>query len=167
MKKIFGFLLLKENQNNVYRIWKVSLKYKYLLIFEMTTLILDRFQTLFLSIKINDFKKIFSSKYTSKSLFDSPLYFFLFISLNLIDTIHYEAVDTFSLSLMKAMQEYFVNSLFTKDIEFFDKNKTSDLFSLLTDDIINLKINIILGFFDLFKTIEKGGKFIFNVIFLF
>ena len=34
--------------------------------------------------------------------------------------------------------EYYVKSLFTKDLEFFDKNKISDLFSLLTDDIKNL-----------------------------
>ena len=157
MKKIFGFLLLKENQNNVYRIWKVSLKHKYLLIFAMFTLILDTFQTLFIPIKINDFTKIFSSEYVSNTFFDSTLYyFFLFISLNLIDTIHDAAVDIFSLSLMNSMMEYFVKSLFTKDIEFFDKNKTSDLFSLLTNDIINLSDTSILGFFDLFKTITKG-----------
>ena len=168
MKKIFGFLLLKENQNNVYRIWKVSLKHKYLLIFAIITLILDTFQTLFLPIKINDFTKIFSSEYASKSFFDSTLYyFFLFISLNLIDTIHDAAVDTFSLSLMKSMMEYFVKSLFTKDIEFFDNNKTSDLFSLLTNDIISLSDTSILGFFDLFKTIAKGIGSLFLMLYFY
>ena len=168
MQTILGFFLLKENQYDVYRIWKVSLKHKYVLIFAIITLILDTFQTLFIPIKINDFTKIFSSEYASKSFFDSSLYyFFLFVSLNLIDTIHDAAVDTFSLSLMKSMMEYFVKSLFTKDIEFFDKNKTSDLFSLLTNDIINLSNTSILGFFDLFKTIAKGVGSLFLMLYFY
>ena len=168
MQTILGFFLLKENQYDVYRIWKVSLKHKYVLIFAIITLILDTFQTLFIPIKINDFTKIFSSEHAPKSFFDSSLYyFFLFVSLNLIDTIHDAAVDTFSLSLMKSMMEYFVKSLFTKDIEFFDKNKTSDLFSLLTNDIINLSNTSILGFFDLFKTIAKGVGSLFLMLYFY
>ena len=57
---------------------------------------------------------------------------------------------------MKSMMEYFVTSLFSKDIEFFDNNKTSDLFSLLTDDIIDLSDYSILEFFNLFKILAKG-----------
>ena len=157
MKKLLGILLPKENNSNLYRLWKISLKHKYLLIFTMIALILHSFQTLFFPLKINDFVKIFSSENVSKSFLDSALYYFIiFTSLILLDTIYEAAVDTFSLSLMRTMMEYYVKSLFNKDIEFFDKNKTSDLFSLLANDILILSDNSLLGFFDLFKTLVKA-----------
>ena len=157
MQKLLGFLFLKENQSNIYRLWKISLKHKYLLIFAVITLILNTFQTLFIPLKINNFTKIFSSENVSKSFLDSALYyFFLFILLNFFDSIHMAAVNTFTLTFIKSMMEYYVKSLFTKDIEFFDKNKTSDLFSLLTDDIKNLSDSSILELFGFFKTLAKG-----------
>ena len=157
MQKILGILFLKENKSNVYRLWKISLKHKYLLIFAVFTLILNTFQTLFIPLKIGNFSQIFSSKDVSKSFLDSALYyFFLFILLNLFDSIHMAAVRTFTLTFVKSMMEYYVKSLFAKDIEFFDKNKISDLFSLLTDDIKNLSDSSILELFDFFKTLAKG-----------
>ena len=157
MQKILGILFLKENKSNIYRLWKISLKHKYLLIFAVFTLILNTFQTLFIPLKIGNFSQIFSSKDVSKSFLDSALYyFFLFILLNLFDSIHMAAVRTFTLTFVKSMMEYYVKSLFAKDIEFFDKNKISDLFSLLTDDIKNLSDSSILELFDFFKTLTKG-----------
>ena len=157
MKKILGILFLKENKSNIYRLWKISLKHKYLLIFAVFTLILNTFQTLFIPLKIGNFSQIFSSKDVSKSFLDSALYyFFLFILLNLFDSIHMAAVRTFTLTFVKSMMEYYVKSLFAKDIEFFDKNKISVLFSLLTDDIKNLSDSSILELFDFFKTLAKG-----------
>ena len=157
MKKILGILFLKENKSNIYRLWKISLKHKYLLIFAVFTLILNTFQALFIPLKIGNFSQIFSSKDVSKSFLDSALYyFFLFILLNLFDSIHMAAVRTFTLTFVKSMMEYYVKSLFAKDIEFFDKNKISDLFSLLTDDIKNLSDSSILELFDFFKTLAKG-----------
>ena len=157
MQKLLGILFLKENKSNIYRLWKISLKHKYLLIFAVFTLILNTFQTLFIPLKIGNFSQIFSSKDVSKSFLDSALYyFFLFILLNLFDSIHMAAVRTFTLTFVKSMMEYYVKSLFAKDIEFFDKNKISDLFSLLTDDIKNLSDSSILELFDFFKTLAKG-----------
>ena len=157
MQKILGILFLKENKSNIYRLWKISLLHKYLLIFAVFTLILNTFQTLFIPLKIGNFSQIFSSKDVSKSFLDSALYyFFLFILLNLFDSIHMAAVRTFTLTFVKSMMEYYVKSLFAKDIEFFDKNKISDLFSLLTDDIKNLSDSSILELFDFFKTLAKG-----------
>ena len=89
MQKLLGFLFLKENQSNIYRLWKISLKHKYLLIFAVITLILNTFQTLFIPLKINNFTKIFSSENVSKSFLDSALYyFFLFILLNFFEHLH-------------------------------------------------------------------------------
>ena len=157
MQKILGILFLKENKSNIYRLWKIPLKHKCLLIFAVFTLILNTFQTLFIPLKIGNFSQIFSSKDVSKSFLDSALYyFFLFILLNLFDSIHMAAVRTFTLTFVKSMMEYYVKSLFAKDIEFFDKNKISDLFSLLTDDIKNLSDSSILELFDFFKTLAKG-----------
>ena len=77
MQKLLGFLFLKENQSNIYRLWKISLKHKYLLIFSIITLILNGIQTLFIPLKINDFANIFTSENVSKSFIDSTLYYFL------------------------------------------------------------------------------------------
>ena len=61
------------------------------------------------------------------------------------------SVHLFTLSFIRSMMEYYVKSLFTKDIEFFDQNKISDLFSLLTDDIKNLSDSSILNYLDFLK----------------
>ena len=157
MKNVLGFLFQEENKANISRLWKISLKHKYLLIFAIITLILNTFQILYIPLKLNDFVKIFSSEDVSKSFLDSALYyFFLFIILNLFDSIHMASVHTFTLTFINSMMEYYVKSLFTKDLEFFDKNKTSDLFSLLTDDIKNLSDTSILELFAFFKVLAKG-----------
>ena len=157
MQNLLGFLFLKENKANITRLWKISLKHKYLLIFSVFTLILNTCQTLYIPLKLNEFVKIFSSKDVSQSFLDSALYyFFLFILMNLFDSIHMASVHLFTLSFIRSMMEYYVKSLFTKDIEFFDQNKISDLFSLLTDDIKNLSDSSILELFGFFKTLAKG-----------
>ena len=157
MQNLLGFLFLKENKANITRLWKISLKHKYLLIFSVFTLILNTCQTLYIPLKLNEFVKIFSSKDVSQSFLDSALYyFFLFILMNLFDSIHMASVHLFTLSFIRSMMEYYVKSLFTKDIEFFDQNKIGDLFSLLTDDIKNLSDSSILELFGFFKTLAKG-----------
>ena len=157
MQNLLGFLFLKENKANIARLWKISLKHKYLLIFSIFTLILHTCQTLYIPLKLDEFVKIFSSEDVSKSFLDSAhYYFFLFVLMNLFDSLNMAAVQTFTLTFVKSMMEYYVKSLFTKDIEFFDQNKTSDLFSLLTDDIKNLSDTSILELFAFFKTLTKG-----------
>ena len=157
MNHFIGFINTKENKSNISRLWKLSLKHKYLLIFAIFTLILNTAQTLYIPLKINEFVKIFSSKDISKSFLDSALYyFFLFILLNLFDSINMFSVRTFTISFLNSMMEYYVKALFTKDIEFFDQNKTSDLFSLLTDDIKNLSDTSLLELFGLVKVLAKG-----------
>ena len=157
MNHFIGFINTKENKSNISRLWKLSLKHKYLLIFAIFTLILNTAQTLYIPLKINEFAKIFSSKDISKSFLDSALYyFFLFILLNLFDSINMFSVRTFTISFLNSMMEYYVKALFTKDIEFFDQNKTSDLFSLLTDDIKNLSDTSLLELFGLVKVLAKG-----------
>ena len=154
MQNLLGFLFLKENHANITRLWKISLRHKYLLIFSVFTLILNKRQTLYIPLKLNEFVKIFSSKDVSQSFLDSALYyFFLFILMNLFDSFHMASVHLFTLSFIRSMMEYYVKSLFTKDIEFFDQNKVSDLFSLLTDDIKNLSDSSILELFGFFKTL--------------
>ena len=76
--------------------------------------------------------------------------------MNLFDSIHMASVQLFILSFVRSMMEYYVKSLFEKDIEFFDQNKISDLFSLLTDDIKSLSDSSILELFGFFKTLAKG-----------
>ena len=157
MQNLLGFLFLKENKANIARLWKISLKHKYLLIFSIFTLILHTCQTLYIPLKLDEFVKIFSSEDVSKSFLDSAhYYFFLFVLMNLFDSLNMAAVQTFTLTFVKSMMEYYVKSLFTKDIEFFDQNKTSDLFSLLTDDIKNLSDTSILELFAFFKILAKG-----------
>ena len=157
MENILGLLFSKENKGNIYRLWKLSLKHKYLLMFSIFTLIINTIQTLYIPLKLSEFSKIFSSEDVSKSFLDSALYyFFLFILLNLFDSINMAAVLTFTLTFLKSMMGYYVKSLFEKDIEFFDKNKTSDLFALLTDDIKNLSDTSILELFGFFKILAKG-----------
>ena len=117
MQNLSGFLFLKENQANITSLWKIYLKHKYLLIFSVFTFILNTCQIFYIPLKLNEFVKIFSSKDVSQSFLDSALYyFFLFILMNLFDSIHMASVHLFTLSFARSMMEYYVKSLFTKDI---------------------------------------------------
>ena len=157
MKKILGVFFLKENKNNIMRLWKISLRHKWLLIFAIITLLLNTFLSLYFPLKLNSFIKIFTSNDVSKAyLNDATSYFYYFVFNSLFDSLYKFSIRLFILSFVKSIREYYVKNLFTKDIEFFDQQKTSDLFSLLTEDIQNLTDTSILELFEFIKTLSKG-----------
>ena len=157
MQKILGIFFLKENKNNILRLWKISLRHKWLLVFAIITLLLNTFQSLYFPLKLNSFIKIFTSNDVSKAyLNDATSYFYYFALNSLFDSLYKFSIRLFILSFVKSIREYYVKNLFTKDIEFFDQQKTSDLFSLLTEDIQNLTDTSILELFEFIKTLSKG-----------
>ena len=157
MQKILGIFFLKENKNNILRLWKISLRHKWLLVFAIITLLLNTFQSLYFPLKFNSFIKIFTSNDVSKAyLNDATSYFYYFALNSLFDSLYKFSIRLFILSFVKSIREYYVKNLFTKDIEFFDQQKTSDLFSLLTEDIQNLTDTSILELFEFIKTLSKG-----------
>ena len=157
MQKILGIFFLKENKNNILRLWKISLRHKWLLVFAIITLLLNTFQSLYFPLKLNSFIKIFTSNDVSKAyLNDATSYFYYFALNSLFDSLYKFSIKLFILSFVKSIREYYVKNLFTKDIEFFDQQKTSDLFSLLTEDIQNLTDTSILELFEFIKTLSKG-----------
>jgi ABC-type multidrug transport system fused ATPase/permease subunit len=108
-------------------------------------------------LKLNSFIKIFTSNDVSKEyLNNATSYFYYFVFNSLFDSLYKFTIRLFILSFVKSIREYYVKNLFTKDIEFFDQQKTSDLFSLLTEDIQNLTDTSILELFEFIKTLSKG-----------
>ena len=157
MKKILSLFISDENSNNILRLWKISLKHKTLLIFSIITLVINTFISLYLPIKLNGFAKIFTSNNVSQSFSNNGLSYFFFFSLNSIFTsFHHASIQLFIFNFVKSLREFYVKNLFTKDLEFFDTKKTSDLFSLLTEDIQTLTDSSILELFAFFKTIARG-----------
>ena len=157
MEKLLGLFFSTENKNNISRLWKISLKHKWLLVFAVITLILSTFQALYIPLKLNGFIKIFSTNDVSQAFSNNASsYFLLFVFNNFFESLHIISIKLFTLSFVKSMREYYVKSLFSKDIEFFDQKKTSDLFALLTEDIQNLTDTSILELFGFIKTISKG-----------
>ena len=157
MEKLLGFFFSKKKKINIFRLWKISLKHKWILLFAIITLIISTFLSLFLPTKINNFLKAFSFNAVSESFLNNILpYFFLFILNNLFSSIHHASIILFTNNFLKSIRKYYVENLLSKDIEFFDLKKTSDLFSLLTEDIQNLSDTSILGLFGFLKTISKG-----------
>ena len=157
MEKILGLFFSNENKNNIFRLWKISLKHKSLLILSIVTLIISTFLSLYLPLKLNGFVKIFTSNDVSEAFKNNAIsYFFIFVANTMFESIHHALIRLFTFNYVKSLREYYVKSLFTKDIEFFDQRKTSDLFSLLTEDIQNLTDASILELFSFMKTISKG-----------
>ena len=157
MEKILGLFFSNENKNNIFRLWKISLKHKSLLILSIVTLIISTFLSLYLPLKLNGFVKIFTSNDVSEAFKNNAIsYFLIFVANTMFDSIHRALIRLFTFNYVKSLREYYVKSLFTKDIEFFDQRKTSDLFSLLTEDIQNLTDASILELFSFMKTISSG-----------
>ena len=168
MQKILGIFFLKENKNNILRLWKISLRHKWLLVFAIITLLLNTFQSLYFPLKLNSFIKIFTSNDVSKAfLNDATSYFYYFAFNSISDSLYKFSIRLFVLSFVKSIREYYVKNLFTKDIEFFDQQKTSDLFSLLTEDIQNLTDTSILELFEFIKTLSKGIGSIFLMFYFY
>ena len=168
MQKILGIFFLKENKNNILRLWKISLRHKWLLVFAIITLLLNTFQSLYFPLKLNSFIKIFTSNDVSKAfLNDATSYFYYFAFNSISDSLYKFSIRLFILSFVKSIREYYVKNLFTKDIEFFDQQKTSDLFSLLTEDIQNLTDTSILELFEFIKTLSKGIGSIFLMFYFY
>jgi len=168
MKKILGIFFLKENKNNIWRLWKISLRHKWLLIFAIITLLLNAFLSLYFPLKLNSFIKIFSANDVSKAFVnDATSYFYFFAFNTLFDSLYKFSIKLFVLSFVRSIREYYVKSLFTKDIEFFDQQKTSDLFSLLTEDIQNLTDTSILELFEFIKTLAKGAGSVFLMFYFY
>ena len=168
MQKILGIFFLKENKNNILRLWKISLRHKWLLVFAIITLLLNTFQSLYFPLKLNSFIKIFTSNDVSKAfLNDATSYFYYFAFNSIFDSLYKFSIRLFILSFVKSIREYYVKTLFTKDIEFFDQQKTSDLFSLLTEDIQNLTDTSILELFEFIKTLSKGIGSIFLMFYFY
>ena len=157
MEKFLGVFFSKENKNNILRLWKISLKHKTLLIFSVISLLISTILSLYLPMKLNGFVQIFSAEDVSEAFSSNVTsYFFVFVGNSLFESIHHALIRLFTMTFVKSIREYYVKSLFTKDIEFFDQKKTSDLFSLLTEDIQNLTDSSILELFSFFKVISKG-----------
>ena len=157
MEKILNLFFSKENRNNIFRLWKISLKHKPLLILSIITLIISTILSLYLPIKLNGFVQIFTSNDISESFKNNVFqYFFIFVANVIFESIHHAFIRLFLFNFVKSLREYYVKNLFTKDIEFFDTKKTSDLFSLLTEDIQSLTDASILELFAFLKTIATG-----------
>ena len=168
MQKILGIFFLKENKNNILRLWKISLRHKWLLVFAIITLLLNTFQSLYFPLKLNSFIKIFTSNDVSNAFLNDATSYFYYFALNIIfDSFYKFSIRLFILSFVKSIREYYVKNLFTKDIEFFDQQKTSDLFSLLTEDIQNLTDTSILELFEFIKTLSKGIGSIFLMFYFY
>ena len=61
--------------------------------------------------------------------------------------------NLFSLNYRLNLRKEYYTSLLSKDLEFFDNNKSSDLFYILTHDIQKVEYASILGLIDVFKKI--------------
>ena len=168
MQKIMRIFIKEENKKNILRLWKISLRHKWLLVLSIITLLLNTFLSLYFPLKLNSFIKIFTSNDVSKAyLNDATSYFYYFVFNSLFDSFYKFSIKLFILSFVKSIREYYIKNLFRKDIEFFDQQKTSDLFSLLTEDIQNLSDSSILELFEFIKTISKGIGSIFLMFYFY
>ena len=157
MDKILSILFSEENKNNIFRLWKISLIHKSLLILSALTLVISIFISLYLPIKLNGFLGIFTSEDVSKSFSSNAISYFLYFVINSIfDSFHHTFIRLFTFNFIKSLREYYIKNLFTKDLEFFEQNKTSDLFTLLTEDMQNLTDTSIIEMFNFIKTLSKG-----------
>ena len=169
MEKLLSLIFSNENKNNILRLWKISLKHKILLIISIITLVLNTLLSLYFPIKLNGFAKIFTSNNVTQSFSSRALSYFLFFAFqSIFNSFHRASIKLFTFNFVKSLREYYVKNLLTKDIEFFDTKKTSDLFSLLTEDIQSLADSSILELFDFLKTIATGvGSIILMLYFYF
>ena len=160
-KLAIKILFPKRDNSWIYRLWDFSLKAKKLyfylsLIFMIIEVIFDTMEPY----ALGQLTTIMYSTSSKKSLDNiSHMIFKIVLILfcnRLFEIIKDRFSNLFNKNFEKNLQKAYYLSLMEKDIEFFDKNKTSDLFTILSNDINIIGDISVLGFVNLLKQLIQS-----------
>ena len=161
-KKCLNYILSQKHQNILFRLWVISSQQKLLAFAACFSLIISSSISVLFPYNIGKFTHVFSNeeeflKLSSKM--KSLLGFLLLYGIISMGT--RISIEMFSMGFIKEMRKTYFKSLMEKDIEFFDSKTSSDLFSLLTGEIENLKNTSIIEVASIIKhVVETLGAFI-------
>ena len=167
---IFLKIVYQSKDNNwVFRLWDFSLRtrihYFYFTLFSILM------ELIFSALEPFSFGKL--SKLITKGSFDFktvqfnlfPMILILLLS-RISSLLKGKFKNLFSLNYRLSLRREYYNSLLSKDLEFFDNHKSSDLFYILTHDIQKVEYASILGLIDVFKKIIQLIIAIFMLFYL-
>ena len=158
-----------QSKNNewVFRLWDFSLSTR--IHYFYISLLFILIELIFSALEPFSFGKL--SKLITKGTFDFAtiqyklLPMILILLFSRISTLLKEKFKyLFSLNYRISLRKEYYTSILSKDLEFFDNNKSSDLFYILTHDIQKVEYASILGLIDVFKKIIQ---LIISIIMLF
>ena len=151
----------KRDNSWIYRLWDFSLKAKKLyfylsLIFMIIEVIFDTMEPY----ALGQLTAIMYSTRSKQSLYNISHMIFKILSIlfcnRLFEIIKDRFSNLFNKNFEKNLQKAYYLSLMEKDIEFFDNNKTSDLFTILSNDINIIGDISVLGFVNLLKQLIQS-----------
>ena len=125
----------QDDYKYMIRLWKISFHHKKFLIPAMITLIIITIENLLYPILFGKITNIASGNFEE-----------LIKNSNKYLTLDHIFSDLFIMSFVREIRKEYYKSLLLKDIEFYDNNKTSYLFDILTGDISELKNSLLLEF---------------------
>ena len=140
----------KEDYEYMIRLWKISFNHKRYLIPAMITLMIITFENLLYPILFGKIANLSSNNFEEIMKNLNKYILFGIISTSIL-TIDHIVSNLFIMSFVKEIREDYYKSLLLKDIEFYDKHKTSYLFDILTGDISGLKNSLLLEFTKMVK----------------
>ena len=135
----------QDDYKYMIRLWKISFHHKKFLIPAMITLIIITIENLLYPILFGKITNIASGNF-EELIKNSNKYLTLGAISSLIFTFDHIFSNLFIMSFVREIRKEYYKSLLLKDIEFYDNNKTSYLFDILTGDISELKNSLLLEF---------------------
>ena len=158
-KLAIKILFPKRDNSWLFRLWDFSLKAKKLYFY--SSLFLMLIEVIFDTMEpyaLGQLTKLMSN--TNQSLENASLIIFKVISIffcnRLFEILKDRFGNLFNKNFAFNLQKDYYLSLLKKDIEFFDKNKISNLFSILTNDISIIGGISVLGFINLLKQLVQS-----------
>ena len=158
-KLAINILFPKRDNSWLFRLWDFSLKTKKLYFY--LSLILMIIEVIFDTLEpyaLGQLTKLMSN--TNNSLENVSLIIFKVISIlffnRLFEILKDRFGNLFNKNFEKNLQKEYYLSLLKKDVEFFDKNKISNLFSILANDISIIGDISVFGFINLLKQLIQS-----------
>ena len=160
-KLAIKILFPKRDNSWLFRLWDFSLKAK--IIYFYLSLFFMIIEVIFDSMEpyaLGQLTKLMSNSSNNESVENFSNIIFKIVSIlfcnRLFEIIKDRFSNLFNKNFEKNLQKEYYLSLLKKDTEFFDKNKISDLFSVLSNDISIIGDISVLGFVNLLKQLIQS-----------
>lgn len=165
--RLIDLIFTKKQQSIILRLWEISSKHKFFALCAFISLMITSCIHVIFPYNIGKITSVFTDEESLLKLSNNISAIFGYVVLyQVIKITSNVCIDMFTMAFIRELRETYFNSLMQKDIEFFDGKTSSDLFSLLTGEIENLRNTSIIELASVIKQILETCGALFGMFYV-